>query len=653
MTKQLFEEALADVKRVKQVAEENALRALTEAVTPRIREFIDRAILQEDAEGDEMDRVSVAPVATEMGGEMLTDDGSGVVMDGSDACVTSPDAEGKVTLDIDTMCAGNSSADGMPRNVPGPAVPPPMFGEPMPKSDDEYEISLESVDALRSVVNKPINIGGAIEKITESVSLFNKASKIVKETPAYGVHVTQMISRVEDMYDHVQESITDPAKKSSYENALEASFKVLNKLQESTTMSKKKMTEADLTLKLTGLPDDVEDDLENVGVDLITGEEDEEGAEGFEDMGGGDEEAPEGLDDYAVDGDDQMADEEDQQMEGRRLSDDTIVEIDEGMLRREIARLRSLREETKPDSWGNGPGDSEILADFGDGKEEGDPRDQEITDLSPGIASRPLGESDDQDLEEQDDQDLDESDDDDLEEACGEDLDQLQNRRKQDEYGTDVSDGHETATWDKRRHEALRRLNFEKKLQERATVRAVAIKREASRAKASGNTKRFTEAKKEFNTLAKRYNESLARGKKMSLIAAKASKKLQESRSNSAASRPAENKAIGTLRTKLAESNLFNAKLLYTNKLLQSELTAKQKSQVIKQLDEAHTVREAKLVYESLVKTIASPSKSLQEGVDRRQVIGSSSRVNKPASTQTLNEGVETDRWAQLAGIVK
>ena len=51
MTKQLYEEALADVKRVRQVAEDNAKRAVLEAVTPRIREFIDSALLGEPVDG--------------------------------------------------------------------------------------------------------------------------------------------------------------------------------------------------------------------------------------------------------------------------------------------------------------------------------------------------------------------------------------------------------------------------------------------------------------------------------------------------------------------------------------------------------------------------------------------------------------------------
>src|SRR6185312_4724930 len=121
---------------------------------------------------------------------------------------------------------------------------------------------------------------------------------------------------------------------------------------------KGRVNEADLTLKLAGLPDDVEEELDNVSVDLVTGE-DEEGAEDGlgDDMEGGDDLA--GLDDF---GGDQGQGGQDQ-MESRALSDATIVEIDEKMLKREIARMRNLREnhtgtggsETKADSWGNGP----------------------------------------------------------------------------------------------------------------------------------------------------------------------------------------------------------------------------------------------------------------------------------------------------------
>jgi len=718
MPKQLFEEALADVKQIKKVAEENALRALTEAVTPRIRDFIDRAILREvdeeadaDMAGD--DDAHGAPGAPAPEGELLTDEepagvpapapmpagsmsAAGPAGAAPASGITPPDAEGKITIDLDALCGGSAPAAGMPSNAPGPAVPPPMFGEPAPRPEEaEYEISMESLDSLKPILStarknaKPISnkdLRAMLGEVVKRVKQFRDAGGAVKATPSYEKHIAAMVSRVEDMYDYVQESVSDPALKSSYETVLENSFKVLTKLQESTTMSQKtqkgRVNEADLTLKLTGLPDEVEDQLDQVGVDLITGEEDEEGLEGGmgDQMGG-----QGGMEDLDMDAG-QGQEDEDTQMENHQLSDDTIVEIDEKMLRREIARMRSLREETKPASWGDGPGGANIMDDFGDGKAQGDPQDQEIADLSPAKAARPLGEAD-EDLDEaQDEMDesqdqmdqgydqMDEQQDDDLDEAQDQmdqgtaaglktkdmamqeaALDQIGDERTRDDFG-----GSETSvpTKDKnnpavRHGEAVKRLGFEQKLQERAKTRAAALKKEAAKARAAKNGKRLAEVKKEYAVVAQRFNESLARTKKLVQIKAAAAKKLQEARSNSAAARPAENQADASLRKKLAETNLFNAKLLFTNKLLQLEgLTAKQKAQVIKQLDEAATPREAKLIYQSLTRTLAAPAQSLKEGADRR-VLGSASRATRPASTQSLNEGADVERWAQLAGISK
>jgi len=674
MPKHLYEEALADVRNVKQVAEDHAKRTILEAVIPRIREFIDQAILndvevdEESTDGEPIPpRAPSAPLGSAPESEVTdivaVDPAAQLPVDsaGPAAAITPPDAEGKVTLDIDSLCS----------TQPGVAVPPPMFGAPETGDEGtEYEINLESLDALRPIVSSGPRpaltvkaLGAVIKKIDERVNLFGKTSKVVRSTPAFNLQIAQMIARVEDMYDHVQEQVSDPAMKSRYETMLESSFTGLNKLQESTKMSqnRKQINEADVTLKLTGLPDDI--DLDTVGVDLITGEEDEEGMEA------GDGEDLGGLDDMGGQGADQEGGEP--QMESRRLSDDTIVEIDEKMLRREIARMRSLREEhnanggseTKAQSWGNGPDNFDA---FGGGKSEGEPTDADIVDKSDAPGSNPLGEGDDQDLEEgqddldeSDDQDLDESDDQDLDEAdmpAPPAMDQIGNRSKESQYGSEVSDGHATETWDKRRHEGLKRLGFEKKLQERAKARAASLKKEAATARTKKNAKRFNECKKEYQLVAKRFNESVERAKKVTQIVAKATQKLQEARSNSGSARPAGNTADNaSLRKKLAETNLFNAKLLYTNKLLQLEsLTARQKAQVIKQLDGVKSVREAKLVFESLTSTLAgSSSKTVNENADRK-VLGSSSRSVRPASTpQTLNEGYEASRWAQLAGITK
>ena len=70
---------------------------------------------------------------------------------------------------------------------------------------------------------------------------------------------------------------------------------------------------------------------------------------------------------------------------------------------------------------------------------------------------------------------------------------------------------------------------------------------------------------------------------------------------------------------------------------------------------EAGTLNEAKLLFESLSKSLSKPARSgrkLTEGSNRR-TLGSSSRPVKSGSAKPMNESVALDRWATLAGIKK
>ena len=109
-------------------------------------------------------------------------------------------------------------------------------------------------------------------------------------------------------------------------------------------------------------------------------------------------------------------------------------------------------------------------------------------------------------------------------------------------------------------------------------------------------------------------------------------------------------KAVGSLRGQLTEMNLFNAKLLYANKLMQNRnLSPKQQRAIVEALDGAKTLREAKLLYKSLTNSLGrTRSRSLKEGATRR-TSGSSSRSTRSASP--AQNGVEVDRWAVLAGL--
>jgi hypothetical protein len=103
-----------------------------------------------------------------------------------------------------------------------------------------------------------------------------------------------------------------------------------------------------------------------------------------------------------------------------------------------------------------------------------------------------------------------------------------------------------------------------------------------------------------------------------------------------------------TLREQLEEVNLFNAKLLYVNKLMQNrDLTSRQQRAIVESLDAAKSVREAKLLFTSLTESLKSKSGTVTEG----RILGSSSRSMRSGSTANLNESVEVDRWGLLAGI--
>ncbi len=108
-------------------------------------------------------------------------------------------------------------------------------------------------------------------------------------------------------------------------------------------------------------------------------------------------------------------------------------------------------------------------------------------------------------------------------------------------------------------------------------------------------------------------------------------------------------RATKSLRKQLTEMNLFNAKLLYVNKLLQNKgVTTSQRRSIIESIDKAKSLREVQLLYKSLTGSI-SRSKTLSESTVRK-TLGSSSRMTRGSSPrQTASK--EVDRWATLAGL--
>ena len=107
------------------------------------------------------------------------------------------------------------------------------------------------------------------------------------------------------------------------------------------------------------------------------------------------------------------------------------------------------------------------------------------------------------------------------------------------------------------------------------------------------------------------------------------------------------------LKDKLEESIVTNAKLLYSNRvLISASLNERQKKQIVEALTKAHTVEEAKTIYETLQSTVAakkSAPQSLSEAVNRKAGRSSTLPRRKP-ERETLNESALT-RMQRLAGI--
>ena len=105
---------------------------------------------------------------------------------------------------------------------------------------------------------------------------------------------------------------------------------------------------------------------------------------------------------------------------------------------------------------------------------------------------------------------------------------------------------------------------------------------------------------------------------------------------------------LNELRSELHEVNLLNAKLLYTNKIFRAKnLVESQKVKVLEAFDKATTVKEVKLVYETI-----------SEGIKEKAPIKENlSRASKPAGVAPKQQIVEVDsqvaRWQKLAGIIK
>ena len=343
----VYEDAVKDARLFVDVAQRRAEEKLLDAAMPRLRQLIENEIV---GAGDD-DDLDLDP----------------------EVSLTEPDAAGNVTLTVTPAVDMAAVQQALPGTTAGQPATVPAIPSPPPPTMPDPNIAQLAAQPAQMIVDAGTD-GATLERDITAVCEEARVllgAKLVRKTRGYCEQIVRLRTKMADMYTQVNAGKGGGAARRLGE-ALERSLAALAVGE--TVIMKSKLREGDITLKLTGVPDDI--DLENVGVEI---ESDEDGAGGEGGDGDGDEhdgDADGGGDDeidFGAGGDD---DGDDEHNEAEQLDDDTMIEIDEADIRHEISRLRRVREaEMRPDNRGHGPGKPES---YGDGDDEGDPLDVKV-----------------------------------------------------------------------------------------------------------------------------------------------------------------------------------------------------------------------------------------------------------------------------------
>jgi hypothetical protein len=110
-------------------------------------------------------------------------------------------------------------------------------------------------------------------------------------------------------------------------------------------------------------------------------------------------------------------------------------------------------------------------------------------------------------------------------------------------------------------------------------------------------------------------------------------------------------KSLKEAQAEVKETNLLNAKLLYTNKIFrEKDLKESQKVKVLKAFDKAKTVREAKIIYESLEVGVVNntPNKNQR---NMSFASKSSAPIRKPLTESIIEIDPMVARFRKIAGL--
>lgn len=563
----LYDEAIADAKALKEMAERNARNKIIDSISPQIRRMVERQMLseQDDEAGEDLPNLDLEPLPDEPSEDMSMNAAPMPPVGGG---LPTPDPDEEVTHTVTTKTASGTEVKINVRVDKHGEASASADSDVAEGDDVDVSLSKEGLEALADMVlgerKKERASLGKIRRQFESLKSISGGLPLT-ESVNFRAAYSILVKNMGDFRSHLISNGGTPEVRKGFNSIVKEMIQMSNSarfrrlLEEMEGKKSRLKNEAKIVFDPTDLEGLEDEDFKtklqgmSFGVEFGEAEAGDEGGEmpvDVADTGAGapaDAAAPpappspseydemeESMEEDMYEDYSELDEDEDSYME-EGDDDSATFHVDESMLRRELRRLR----ETK----GGGKGIANPMANsFGGGK----------------AMKHPV----------------------------------------KDKFDLNVNEGDEPSEADAVAEKAL-------KVAKKATEVAKEERQE-----------RIKEA---------RTNRDLK-------------SKLDESE-----------RANAVLREQLEEVNLFNAKLLYVNKLMQNrDLTPRQQRAVVESLDSAKSVREAKLLFTSLTESLKSKSGTVNEG----RILGSSSRSTRSASPQgNLNESVEVDRWAILAGI--
>jgi len=548
MNKSLYEEAIADAQKLRELAEETAKNRVVEAVMPQIRDLVNRRILGEQLDDleDEEDEFSVEiPDDLELGAPPmgLGVPDVGVPEDGSEdvlAPVVNVTAQGDVNIDMDSSEPEDGDEELVLTDTMAEALRRLICGE---SSEGQrlqmIETTVQKIKKLLESVDRKKLTALQKHRLSLSFNYCLREALKLRSVVILSEHDTQEI-----LEPKLAELIKEMRNMSNRQNVFDFLFEE--------GKDKEELDEAELSLELEDEevddlaaaedPDAVDAALEDILADVELS------------LVGGEEEEGEELDEFEPEGEGEG--EEALAFGDEDVEEGQVYEIDETTLRRELRRMRRLREQEEGRAAEADPSLAHGGEDLGD----------VILDI----------------------------DEDDLLNALADELGDP-GVSTPSVPGASVGPGNDATVPEsyRRRQRALGRR--------RSSRRIAETRRQTRRRRGTDQVRQYR-------------------------------------------------KALSGMKHQLVEMNLFNAKLLYANKLMQNKnLSVKQQRAIVEALDNAKTLREAKLLYKSLSGSLSRRARGSKLNEGALRTLGSSSRSTR--SAQPAASGVEADRWAVLAGL--